>query len=95
MECAEIQISGHAFRKMFARRISIVDVKQVTLNGEIIKTYPDDKPYPSQLIFHLINSRPIHVVVARDITNGICIIVTAYIPEVGIWSDDFKTKIKK
>jgi len=43
---------------MFSRNISIDDVKEGILNGKIIKSYPDDVPFPSFLVFKMISQRP-------------------------------------
>jgi hypothetical protein len=40
----------HAIQRMFQRRISEEEVKQVVATGEAIETYPTDKPFPSRLI---------------------------------------------
>jgi hypothetical protein len=40
----------HAIQRMFQRRISEDEVKQVVAMGETIETYPTDKPAPSRLI---------------------------------------------
>ena len=37
----------HAIQRMFQRRVSEEEVKQVVVAGETIETYPDDKPFPS------------------------------------------------
>ena len=40
---------------MFERKISEDDIAIVITSGEVIKGYPDDTPYPSMIIFGLIN----------------------------------------
>ena len=59
--------------------------------GEVLKDYPDDKPYPSKLILGFVNDMPVHLVLAKD-ENGVCIIITVYIPDSDIWNTDFRTK---
>jgi len=39
--------------------------------------------------------RPVHVVVAVDAAEGACYVVTAYVPDPGLWSADFRTRRKK
>jgi len=56
----------HAIQRMFHRRISKEEVKQVVATGEAIETYPTDKPFPSPLILGWSGTRPIHVVAADD-----------------------------
>ena len=40
----------HTIQRMFQRRVSEEEVKQVVVAGETIETYPDDKPFPSRLM---------------------------------------------
>jgi hypothetical protein len=35
---------------MFERRITAEDVRAVVADGEVIQSYPEDKPYPSRLV---------------------------------------------
>lgn len=86
-------IGEHSFRRMFEREISPEDVLTVVKQGEIIKEYPDDKPYPSFLILKFVNNKPIHIVVAKNEPDEFCFVVTVYEPDPGIWSKDFKTKL--
>ncbi|TYP95633.1 protein of unknown function (DUF4258) [Fodinibius salinus] len=86
------EFTGHATEQMFARKISIDDVKTVIQNGQRIASYPDDRPYPSYLMFSYINQRPIHVVVAVNSEADTCIVVTAYEPSLDIWKKDFRSR---
>jgi len=43
---------------MFERNIQKDQVITALKNGEIIRDYPEDKPYPSFLILHYYNKRP-------------------------------------
>jgi len=92
MNCATVRYARHAFERMFERSLSPTTVEAVIAGGEIIQQYPDDQPYPSQLILGWQGSTPVHVVVALDAKAGDCIVVTAYIPEAKRWSTDFKTR---
>jgi hypothetical protein len=40
----------HALQRMFQRRITEADVREILQVGEVIESYPDDTPYPSRLI---------------------------------------------
>ncbi len=88
----DILFSGHALRRMFQRGIIREQVKGVLSHGETIADYPDDSPYPSRLILGFVDSMPLHVIFAedRDLKTGI--IVTAYIPDVSLWGDDFRRR---
>lgn len=93
MVCERLIISGHAFQKIFQRYIKIEDVEAVINNGEIIKQYLNDKPYPSFLLLGFINGTPLHVVIAKNEAEKFCILVTAYFPDNTIWNSTFKSKI--
>lgn len=89
--CNGIITSLHALKRMLERSISDTDIEKVIANGEIIKEYADDKPYPSCLIFKMIGTIPVHVVMAKN-ELGECIVITVYVPDNDIWYEDFKTK---
>lgn len=93
MICEKLLISGHGFQKIFERYISIDDIEAVIKKGEIIKEYKEDKPYPSFLLLGFINEKPLHVVVAKNEVEKICILITAYFPDSTVWNTSFKNKI--
>ena len=93
MDCKKIMIGEHSFRRMFEREISPEDVLNVVRTGEIIKEYADDKPYPSFLILKFVNNKPVHVVVAKNVNENLCFVITVYEPGRTIWSKDFKNKL--
>jgi len=81
----------HAVERMFQRNISEAEVQSAVLNGEIIESYEDDKPYPSYLSLKKINSKAIHVVYAIN-TDKSYIVITVYEPDATLWEKDFKTR---
>jgi hypothetical protein len=86
----------HAIERLFEREISEEEVEWCVINGEIIESYIDDKPYPSFLVLGYENGdrvKPLHVVFAKN--NEESIIITAYRPERKKWSDDYKKRIEK
>jgi hypothetical protein len=83
----------HALARMFERRIGVGDVRAAIAHGEVIQTYPDDRPYPSRLLLGWIGSRPLHVVVAEDAEDDILIVVTAYEPDPVQWDSGFMRKV--
>jgi hypothetical protein len=87
-----IIFSGHAIRQMFHRAISKDDVLAVVRDGEVIIDYPDDKPYPSSLMLGFVKNNPLHVVFTVDKENQTGIVVTAYVPDDRLWSEDFKSR---
>ncbi len=93
MDCATFEYSNHAVAQMFKRSISADDVELAITMGAVIKSYPNDKPFPSSLILSFVeNARPLHVVVSKDVQSGICYIITAYEPDPGLWTPDFTNK---
>ena len=86
-----ITITKHTFERIRQRGIKYSYIKNTILNGEIIEQYPDDYPYPSCLIFAVINDNIyIHVVVG--ISNDRLYIITAYYPTLEKWEDDYRTR---
>lgn len=90
MDCQQIIYREHAVKRMFERGITAEAVEAIIAHGEIIKEYPDDKPFASFLLLDYKDGKPIHVVASKD--NGVCYIITVYQPDPTIWEDDFKTK---
>ena len=74
---------------MISRNIPADDVVAVIEFGEAIANYPNDKPYPSKLILNFINGIAIHAVIAQNITNNECIVITCYFPDTALWDKDF------
>ncbi|MGL5576324.1 MAG: DUF4258 domain-containing protein [Sarcina sp.] len=72
--------------RMNERKITVSDIINCMNNGEIIEQYPEDKPYPSCLIFaYVVNKRPIHVVVALNCENLYLRVITTYQPDELKW----------
>ena len=96
MDCERIVFSGHATRQMFHRGLDKDDVLDVIREGEVIFDYQDDTPYPSCLILGFVRNTPVHVVLAIDKQQQTGIVITAYVPDIELWADDFKNRrIKK
>jgi hypothetical protein len=73
------------------RHISYTDIKDVILNGEIIKEYSDDKPYPSCLILgHTREERVLRVV--SGLTEEKLWLITAYEPDKILRDENFLTR---
>jgi len=82
----------HAVQRMAERGITVDDVREVVLNGEVIRDYPDDTPYPSRLILGWRGDRPLHVVAADNHEAQETIIITVYQPDPDQWERDFRSK---
>jgi len=90
-----IAFKKHAFVRMEERSIRIADILLVLKNGEIIKKYDEDKPFPSYLILgYDETNRPIHVILAIDKGKNFIWIITVYEPDKNIWDSEFKRRIK-
>ncbi len=77
-----------------AEMISKDEVRDVIFNGEIIENYPEDKRGHSCLMFAISSkNRPVHVVCAPK--EEYLAIITAYIPSLEKWEEDFKIRRKK
>ena len=88
---SNVVISKHAYSRIYERKISTKDVISGIASGEIIEQYPTDFPFPSCLVLGLTsNGEKIHVVCS--IGNGALWIISAYIPTLDKWENDYKTR---
>lgn len=92
MDCQRLVFSSHAIQQMFFRRISKDEVKRVINYGEVIEEKPDDNPFPSYLMLDFVNGKPLHVVFSYDKTTDTGYVVTAYIPDSNLWTDNFRKR---
>ncbi len=95
MECDVIKYTNHAIEFMAMRGIKEEEVENAVINGKAIENYPDDKPYPSKLVFALLNDRPLHLILALDEKTKTCFVVTVYEPNLEKFENDFITRKKK
>ncbi len=82
----------HAIQRMSQYGVGVEDVRHVLEQGETIKSYPEDKPYPSLLVLGWRETRPIRVVAADDTRTGETFVVTVYEPTPLLWEPDFRRK---
>ena len=83
--------TNHIIIRMLKRKISIPDVENALVSGEIIEQYPNDYPYPSCLILGFTtNNNYIHVVCGINETE--LHLITAYYPNPDEWSENFKIR---
>jgi hypothetical protein len=92
MDGQNIVFSRHAIQQMFLRRISKRDVQAVVAYGEVIEENPDNTPFPSYVLLDFVEGRPIHVVFSYDESTDTGYVVTAYIPDPKLWTNDFRTR---
>ena len=94
--CAEGKIlwTTHALERIQERDISVDDIKNCILHGEIIEEYPDDFPHPSALIFgYDLSGKILHVVCGTD--ENFLYLITAYVSTTKKFLDDSKTRRQK
>ncbi|MSR77674.1 MAG: DUF4258 domain-containing protein [Candidatus Omnitrophica bacterium] len=82
----------HAVQRMFERDISVDEIRTILKTGEVIEDYPNDKPYPSNLILARVKNRPLHPVAAHYHEKKETIIITVYEPDPEKWDLDFKKR---
>ena len=83
-------ITSHARREMSPKEddISEKELVEAISKGGIIEEYPNDKPFPSCLIFgRTERGRSVHVVCAYSKEDDIVIIITTYEPAINKWID--------
>ena len=91
--CADGKIlwTAHALERLQERDISVEDVKNCIMNGEVIEEYPNDFPNPSALIFGCaLDGKILHVVCGID--ENFLYLITAYVPTTEKFFDDLKTR---
>jgi len=66
---------------MLEKGISRGSVKHIICTGEMIENYPDDKPFPSGLLYGIWQNQPLHAVIASDLTEQKIFLITAYWPD--------------
>lgn len=90
-----IRITDHADEEAENDRLTFDEVFYSVLYGEIIEGYPNDKPYPSCLIYgHAFAGDPIHSVWAYNEQNQWAVLITVYRPDPNLWIN-WKERRKK
>lgn len=83
---SRIRITDHADEEAAADRISLDQALTSFASGEIIEQYPDDKPYPSCLIYSE-SDGPLHSVWAYNRDTSWAVLITVYRPDPQRWID--------
>ena len=79
-----IRITDHADEEAVADRVSIEQALKGVAAGEIAEQYPDDKPYPSCLIYSECEG-PLHSVWAYNEATSWAVLITVYRPDPQRW----------
>ena len=92
-ECLDnlLRFTTHAKEEMVGEifgEITEGETIQVLENGKIIEQYPEDRPFPSCLVYGKTRKgRPLHVVCALVAEEKILVIITVYEPDPTLWVD--------
>ncbi|MEG4502893.1 DUF4258 domain-containing protein [Microcoleus sp. F6_B4] len=90
----DFELSQHAVNQSIVRRITVEELREAIMAGEVIEEYPNDKYGPSCLIFGFtIANRPLHVQCSYP-SRPLVKIITLYEPDPQIWID-FKLRINQ
>ncbi len=83
-----IRITDHADEEAQADHLSFDEIFISVFQGEIIEDYPDDKPYPSCLIYgNTFSQEPVHSVWAYNQKNRWAVVITVDRPDPQRWID--------
>lgn len=81
-----VRVTDHADEEAEADQLTFDEIYFSVLNGEIIEDYPNDKPYPSCLIYgRTFGGEPVHSVWAYNEKNLWAVLVTVYRPDPNLW----------
>jgi hypothetical protein len=81
------EFSQHATDQSIVRHISVQELREAILVGEVIEDYPNDKYGPSCLVLGFTGTgRPIHVQCSYP-SRTVIKIITLYEPEPDRWLD--------
>lgn len=84
----QYEFSSHADREREADKISIAEVENAVLQGEILENYPDDPRGASCLVLgYGAEGYPVHVICGKT-PLGNMRIITIYIPSSPKWLDE-------
>ena len=85
---AKYEMENEEFGKIFDKEVS-----EAIYKGEVIEEYPEDKPYPSVLIYGRTTAgRPLHIVCAYDQGENLVVVITVYHPNPELWVE-YKRRI--
>lgn len=83
-----IRITDHADEEAQADALVFDEVFFTVLQGEIIEEYPEDRPYPSCLIYgRTFSDEPVHSVWAFNADNRWAVLITVYRPDPERWKE--------
>jgi hypothetical protein len=87
VRAGEYEFSKHAADVSILRTISVTEVRETLLNGEVIENYPFDKYGPSCLVLGRTDGGRILHVHCSHASRPLVKIVTMYEPDMAHWID--------
>jgi hypothetical protein len=88
IESEDYEFSEHAEEERQAEQLSIMDIEEAILNGEVLENYPNDPRGPSCLVLGYRRKRqPAHIVCGKTSLAKLRLI-TVYIPSLPKWIDE-------
>ena len=86
IQANRIRITDHADEEAELDRLTFDEVYFSIFHGEIIEDYPNDKPYPSCLVYgKTFGGDPVHSVWAYNNENQWAVLITVYRPVPDRW----------
>lgn len=83
-----VRITHHADEEAQADRLSYDEIFDSVIRGRLIEDYPDDKPYPSCLVYgNTFRGEPVHSVWAYNSETGWVVMITTYRSDPARWID--------
>lgn len=83
VEKQEYDLSSHAHRERQEEQITLAEIEQALLSGDIIEKYPSDPRGESCLVAAKVESKPLHMVCGKR--DNRLLIVTVYRPKPPTW----------
>ncbi len=81
-----VRITNHAYEEAQADNLSFDEIFISVFQGEIIEEYPEDKPYPSCLIYGSnFRGEPVHSVWGYNKKTRWAVLITVYRPDPERW----------
>jgi hypothetical protein len=85
-------LTWHVNIRMTGRSISLEKIMEAASTYEIIECYPEDKYFPSYLVYACCGQRVLHVLFGADVPNRNVRLITVYDPEENEWDGDLKRR---
>ena len=88
IQSGRVRITDHADEEADSDRLGFEEVYFSVIHGEIIESYPTDRPYPSCLVLgRTFSGDHVHTVWAYNEHTGWAALITVYRPDPQRWID--------